>query len=442
MSVIVNKNIKNKCDSNSITSIRQLQDSINYARKNMLSNTLPNVRKMCDDDERSYDNCLRKGLIKRMQYISAGQNGVNNHVKKIVKDCTKTNADWCVGVENGDYWLNNYLNELPDNNNGSDGSSLPGVKGNLDDDCKNKIYPHGENPCGCGTQDKDLDGNLLWLDPEEERQPMCTCDDQHETDFGYEGGVCIRKKEKECFQLKRNYVCQIDNGVAKAVPDVNSNNSMQMMNNDVLQRIDGYDQTLKDQRLNTSKNVKILPWDKNGTVDKNQCEKYFMKNNKCLSPSLVYSAHMNIKPKICPNNCTQNGTCDIITGTCKCNNGYKGDDCNIPISSSTECINDCSGHGVCDDNICKCIDGWTGPSCSISKNNSQNCKNKCKNGICDTQSGECICYPGYQGASCNKKIQNSDNQSVQKISTGAIIGIIIGGTILLGLSIFFLFFFK
>ena len=442
MSVIINKNIKNKCDSNSISSINKLQNSLNDARKNILSYTYPINQKMCDQDKIStYDDCLRKGLIKRMQYISGGPNGVLNHIKKMVKDATASPpicedmGNQCTGVGNGDYWLNNYLNKLPDNNDGSDGFSnnayiQPGI---LDDDCKNKL---SENPCGCGTQDKDSDGNLLWLDPGTKNQPMCTCDDQYEADID-SFGVCIRKKDKECYQLKRNYVCQIDNGVATAVPDVNSNNSIEMMNNDVLQRIDGY-----NQRLNNNKNVEILPWDKNGTVDKNQCEKYFMKNNKCLSPSLVYSAYMNIKPKICPNNCTQNGTCNIITGTCKCNNSYKGDDCSIPVSARTDCINDCSGHGICKDKICKCNDGWTGPSCSISKNDSQKCKNKCKNGICDQQSGECICNPGYQGTSCNKKVKNSDNQSIQKISTGAIIGIVIGGTILLGLAIFFLFFFK
>ena len=249
MSVIQNQNIENKCNSNSISSGDKLQKSLNDARKNILSYTAPSNEKMCDESKpNTYDSCLRNGLIKRMQYISGGPNSVLDRIKTMVKNGEKSPpicedpSKQCNGIGNGDYWLNNYLNKLPDNNDGSDGFSdnayiQPGI---LDDSCKQKI---SENPCGCGTQDKDDNGNLLWLDPDKKKQPMCTCDNKYEADID-SYGVCIRKKDKQCYQLKRNYVCEDINGIATAVPDVNSYNSMQMMNHDVIQRSNGYNQKI------------------------------------------------------------------------------------------------------------------------------------------------------------------------------------------------------
>ena len=133
-----------------------------------------------------------------------------------------------------------------------------------------------------------------------------------------------------------------------------------------------------------------------------------MKNGKCLTPSSVYSASMKINNKSCPNNCTGNGSCDTATGTCICNKGFKGDDCSEPDKQVTKCKNDCSGHGICKNDVCDCNDGWTGKSCSQSKKSPKKC-NKCKNGVCDIQSGICICYAGYKGDLCNIKTNGKIN---------------------------------
>lgn len=40
--------------------------------------------------------------------------------------------------------------------------------------------------------------------------------------------------------------------------------------------------------------------------------------------------------------CSNRGTCDRLTGACKCFAGFSGDSCN-----RNKCPNDCSGHGQC-----------------------------------------------------------------------------------------------
>ena len=68
----------------------------------------------------------------------------------------------------------------------------------------------------------------------------------------------------------------------------------------------------------------------------------------------------------CVNNCTGHGSCQ--EGTCYCDRGYGGPDCN-----TWGCENRCMGHGVCYDPrynasvsvaTCGCEAGWTGEDCS------------------------------------------------------------------------------
>ena len=69
--------------------------------------------------------------------------------------------------------------------------------------------------------------------------------------------------------------------------------------------------------------------------------------------------------------CNGHGECNINTGTCICDPGYSGTECNQIITSR-----------------------------SISEFNCDACK---ENEICDTATGVCICAVGYFGDNCQSK---------------------------------------
>lgn len=65
----------------------------------------------------------------------------------------------------------------------------------------------------------------------------------------------------------------------------------------------------------------------------------------------------------CPLDCSGRGSCDHVTLSCKCNNGYYGDGCQAVI-----CPNNCTSsiHGTCDkDRSCLCNQGFYGHDCSL-----------------------------------------------------------------------------
>lgn len=69
--------------------------------------------------------------------------------------------------------------------------------------------------------------------------------------------------------------------------------------------------------------------------------------------------------RACATDCGESdgrGKCDDATGVCVCNKGFywkrQGYDC-----ESTICENNCSGNGLCVDNLCRCVEGFTGPQC-------------------------------------------------------------------------------
>ncbi|TKS72606.1 Teneurin-2 [Collichthys lucidus] len=62
----------------------------------------------------------------------------------------------------------------------------------------------------------------------------------------------------------------------------------------------------------------------------------------------------------CPVLCSGNGQYD--KGSCVCYSGWKGPECDVPV---TQCIDPlCSGHGTCTDGNCVCSIGYKGPSCA------------------------------------------------------------------------------
>ncbi|XP_028399971.1 uncharacterized protein LOC114523292 [Dendronephthya gigantea] len=128
----------------------------------------------------------------------------------------------------------------------------------------------------------------------------------------------------------------------------------------------------------------------------------------------------------CPNDCTGKGLC--LNATCRCLEGWSGDDCTIGSCGNcsrgscvegfckcdigwegAECdrkatcfaVDNCTSevHGICKTtDVCECNVGFTGPSCATIANcyNVLNCSS---NGVC-IGIDECKCDTGYSGASC------------------------------------------
>ncbi|XP_060088458.1 tenascin-N [Heteronotia binoei] len=93
----------------------------------------------------------------------------------------------------------------------------------------------------------------------------------------------------------------------------------------------------------------------------------------------------------CPGNCNGNGRC--IAGYCVCNARYSGEDC-----SQLLCPGNCNGNGICINGVCQCYKEYIGDDCSEKR-----CPNDCSgNGYCDN--GECYCEDGFIGLDCSKVI--------------------------------------
>ena len=116
-------------------------------------------------------------------------------------------------------------------------------------------------------------------------------------------------------------------------------------------------------------------------------------------------------------NCSGNGEfkCDAVRNSfnCTCHDGYKGDVC-----EDIDCLtNDCSGNGVCIDNMnsltrlstgsCNCSTGFTGRVCEININDclSNPCHERghCVDGV---NLFQCACDPGFTGDRCQTNIDD------------------------------------
>lgn len=137
--------------------------------------------------------------------------------------------------------------------------------------------------------------------------------------------------------------------------------------------------------------------------------------------------------------CSNQGTCDRSTGTCKCHdlfasgeiqyraissdgNGNRGSrgDCGFVEVTNAVCQDvgrsGCNGHGFCHaiGANCVCDEGWAGLDCrsttcpqgrawfdeAISSTEAHQLEECSNNGICDRSTGRCLCRDGFSGAAC------------------------------------------
>ncbi|XP_044310033.1 teneurin-2 [Varanus komodoensis] len=93
----------------------------------------------------------------------------------------------------------------------------------------------------------------------------------------------------------------------------------------------------------------------------------------------------------CPVLCSGNG--QYTKGACLCYSGWKGPECDVPVS---QCIDpSCGGHGSCMEGNCVCSVGYKGENCEEVDCLDPSCSN---HGVC--VNGECLCSPGWGGLNC------------------------------------------
>ena len=103
---------------------------------------------------------------------------------------------------------------------------------------------------------------------------------------------------------------------------------------------------------------------------------------------------MNIND-ICPNKCSEKGTCDDTIG-CKCNAEYILHDCSMKM----KCKSDCSNNGICHSSgRCNCYFGWSGNICESLIPCPGNCTSS-ENGYCQIDT-TCKCNAGFTGKDCS-----------------------------------------
>lgn len=87
---------------------------------------------------------------------------------------------------------------------------------------------------------------------------------------------------------------------------------------------------------------------------------FWCRRCRCRARSLMSTLYLpSVSPAACPVLCSGNGQYD--KGSCVCYSGWKGPECDVPI---TQCIDPlCNGHGTCTDGNCVCSIGYKGQSC-------------------------------------------------------------------------------
>lgn len=108
----------------------------------------------------------------------------------------------------------------------------------------------------------------------------------------------------------------------------------------------------------------------------------------------------------CPKNCTGHGICR--NDVCVCSDGYSGSDCRV----RAQCTDDCNQQGYCSaSGECDCYSGYKGTTCNSYVGCSNNCTDS-THGTC-LASGSCSCADGYQGDDCSSSTTTTQTDFLQ-----------------------------
>eukprot|EP00941_MAST-03F_sp_MAST-3F-sp1_P003204 g3204.t1 len=119
--------------------------------------------------------------------------------------------------------------------------------------------------------------------------------------------------------------------------------------------------------------------------------------------------------KECVNGCSGHGICAYgmasfdtgePLGKCLCQPNYEGEFC----EKAVNCPKDCSGNGQCTNGKCVCDCGYEGAGCETPSLGRDLCPDDCgKNGDCIL--GRCYCHPGHDGERCELKVSCSKGEN-------------------------------
>jgi LPXTG-motif cell wall-anchored protein len=89
--------------------------------------------------------------------------------------------------------------------------------------------------------------------------------------------------------------------------------------------------------------------------------------------------------------CNGRGKCDEGVGSCVCDSGWTGENCELSTSACTTTL--CNGHGNCNDSQteCTCMNGWTSDPSATKKFCTNDPCDGCPSGQCNTYTGYCSC---------------------------------------------------
>ena len=131
-------------------------------------------------------------------------------------------------------------------------------------------------------------------------------------------------------------------------------------------------------------------------------------------------------------NCNEHGTCTAAAPSlCNCDAEYASTlDCSVRLCPANQCANG----GVCSlpvsealPLVCTCVDGWLGAKCDSERR----CEtDTCNNGTCSISGTDltCSCSTGFSGSRCQTRSVTGDLEPWA-------FGLIIGGSVLLGVAL-------